>query len=92
MKRIQFILLFFISTTPLLSQVNLKNVLVACYPFNANAKDESGNGNNGTVNGVNLTADRFGKVNSAYSFSGSNFIALPNAFSPNGYGMNDTWD
>jgi gliding motility-associated-like protein len=57
--------------------VNLKDGLVACYPFNANAKDESGNGNNGTVNGANLTADRFGKANSAYSFDGSNFIALP---------------
>ena len=57
--------------------VDLKNGLVACYPFNANAKDESGNGNNGTVNGATLTTDRFGKANSAYKFNGSNFIALP---------------
>jgi gliding motility-associated-like protein len=63
--------------TPIPTGVNLKNGLVACYPFNANAKDESGNGNNGTVNGANLTADRFGKANSAYKFDGSNFIALP---------------
>lgn len=58
-------------------QVNLKNGLVGCYPFNANANDESGNGNNGTVNGANLTADRFGKANSAYNFNGSSYIALP---------------
>lgn len=68
--------MLFTSTT-LYAQVNLKNGLVSCYPFNANAKDESGNGNNGTVNGATLTTDRFGKSNSAYSFDGSNFIALP---------------
>jgi hypothetical protein len=44
--------------------------LVAYYPFNGNAKDESGNENNGTVNGATLTKDRFGKKNSAYDFDG----------------------
>ncbi len=28
---------------------------VAYYPFNGNAKDESGNGNNGTINGANFS-------------------------------------
>jgi hypothetical protein len=46
--------------------------LVAYYPFNGNANDESGNGNNGTVNGSTLTADRYGKADSAYSFDGKN--------------------
>jgi hypothetical protein len=46
--------------------------LVAYYPFNGNANDESGNGNNGTVNGATLTADRSGISNSAFSFNGSN--------------------
>lgn len=45
---------------------------IAYYPFNGNADDESGNGNNGTVNGANLTMDRFGNENSAYSFDGTN--------------------
>ncbi len=63
--------------TPPSTGVNLKNGLVACYPFNSNAKDESGNNNNGTVNGATLTTDRFGKANSAYNFNGSGFIALP---------------
>ena len=45
--------------------------LVGWWPFNGNANDESGNGNNGTVNGPTLTADRFGALNSAYYFSGS---------------------
>lgn len=48
------------------------NGLVAWYPFNGNANDESGNGNNGTVNGATLTSDRNGNENSAYYFSGSN--------------------
>jgi len=46
------------------------NGLVAWYPFNGNANDESGNGNNGTVNGAMLTTDRFGTLNKAYSFDG----------------------
>ena len=46
------------------------NGLVGWWPFNGNANDESGNGNNGTVNGATLTADRFGNANSAYSFDG----------------------
>jgi hypothetical protein len=48
------------------------NGLVGYWPFNGNANDESGNGNNGTVNGATLTADRFGVANKAYSFDGLN--------------------
>jgi hypothetical protein len=43
------------------------NGLVAWYPFNGNANDESGNGKNGTVNGSGLTTDRCGNANRAYS-------------------------
>ena len=58
---------------------NLQQGLVAYYPFNGNANDESGNGNNGVVNGAMLTADRFGNENRAYSFDGiSNRIIVPN--------------
>jgi len=42
--------------------------LVGWWPFNGNANDESGNGNNGTVNGATLATDRFGNVNQAYGF------------------------
>ena len=78
MKKNNSILLILIfSITTLTAQVNLKNGLVACYPFNANAKDETGNGNNGTVNGATLTTDRFGKVNSAYNFDGASYISAP---------------
>ena len=47
------------------------NGLVAYYPFNGNANDESGTGNNGTVNGAVLTTGHFGNANSAYSFNGT---------------------
>ncbi|MCD4817817.1 MAG: FG-GAP-like repeat-containing protein [Candidatus Cloacimonetes bacterium] len=44
--------------------------LIAFYPFNGNANDESGNDLNGTVLGATLTTDRFGNENSAYYFDG----------------------
>ncbi len=44
--------------------------LVGYWPFNGNANDESGNGNNGVVNGAVLTIDRFDNPNSTYSFGG----------------------
>ena len=57
----------------LVAQVNLNQGLVAYYPFNGNANDVSGNGNNGILmNGVALTTDRFGNANSAYHFDGIN--------------------
>ena len=46
------------------------NGLVGYWPFTGNANDESGNGNNGTVNGATLTSDRNGVANKAYSFDG----------------------
>tara|TARA_B100000575_G_C23131592_1_gene656465 strand:- start:209 stop:2185 length:1977 start_codon:yes stop_codon:yes gene_type:complete len=54
--------------------------LIAWYPFNGNANDESGNGNNGTVSGASLTSDKNGNENSAYSFNGQgNNIDLGNS-------------
>ena len=44
----------------------LNNGLVAYYPFNGNADDESGTGNNGIVNGATLTNDRNGNSNKTY--------------------------
>jgi hypothetical protein len=49
----------------------INNGLIAYYPFNGNANDESGNGNNGTVDGATLTNDRFGNENKAYRFDGN---------------------
>jgi hypothetical protein len=47
-----------------------RNGLVAFYPFNNNANDESGNNLNGVVNGATGTTDRFSNGNKAYSFDG----------------------
>lgn len=52
------------------AQVNLKQGLQAWYPFNGNANDESGNNNHPVFNNATITADRFGKPNSAYHFNG----------------------
>ena len=52
------------------------NGLVGWWPFNGNANDESGNGNNGTVNGAALTTDRLGNANQAYNFDGNDWIEL----------------
>jgi len=58
---------------------SLEKGLVAYYPFNGNANDESGNENHGTVNGATLVEDRDGNVDSAYSFDGvDDFINLGN--------------
>jgi hypothetical protein len=48
---------------------NLQQGLVGYWPFCGNANDESGNGNDGTVNGATLTEDRFGNAESAYDFT-----------------------
>ena len=48
------------------------NGLVGWWGFNGNANDESGNGNNGTVNGATLTTDRFNYCESAYNYDGLN--------------------
>jgi hypothetical protein len=56
----------------------VKEGLVAYYPFNGNAKDESGNGNDLTSKGATLTKDRHGNADSAYAFDGSAYMEAPN--------------
>jgi hypothetical protein len=59
---------------------SLTQGLVGYWPFCGNANDDSGNGNNGTVNGATLTTDRFGNASSAYSFNGiNNWIDILNS-------------
>ena len=83
-----FLPLFLTSLTLLTQTSALAQVpstgLVGYWPFNGNANDESGNGNNGTVNGATLTTDRLGNANSAYSFNGTTQeIVVPNSPSLN---------
>ena len=55
---------------------------VACYSFNGNANDASGNNHNGTVVGATLATGRKGAANSCYYFRGyrsgnPDYITLP---------------
>ncbi|MBO0938100.1 LamG domain-containing protein [Fibrella sp. HMF5335] len=78
MKQLVYLLLFF--ATPLFGQAPT-NGLIAYYPFNGNANDASGNGNNGVVQTATLTTDRLGNANSAYRFSDGAKIIVPNSSS-----------
>ena len=73
------------STNCLNVSVQLQNGLQAFYPFCGNANDISGNGLNGTVVGATLTSDRFGNLNSAYSFAQNQQINIPNTSGKNTY-------
>jgi len=48
----------------------LQTGLVAHYPFNGNANDESGNGNHATAFNTQNTLDRFGVSDAAFKFNG----------------------
>lgn len=78
----KLLVLFLIGINVLTAQVPSyvpTNGLVGYWPFNGNANDESGNGNNGIVNGATLTSDRLGAPNSAYNFNGDGqYIQAPN--------------
>jgi hypothetical protein len=70
-------LVSFVAWSP--AYADLNSGLVAYYPFNGNANDESGNNNTGTVTGAVLTSDRSGAPNSAYFFNGTSaYIRVPN--------------
>lgn len=57
---------------------SLTQGLVGYWPFCGNANDDSGHGNNGTVNGATLTTDRFGNANGAYDFGEiDDYIEIP---------------
>ncbi|MCP4350346.1 MAG: LamG domain-containing protein, partial [Desulfobacterales bacterium] len=51
-----------------IAYADLNDGLVAYYPFDGDANDESGNGNHGTVLGPTLITDMCGKEDGAYSF------------------------
>ncbi|MFN3380068.1 MAG: LamG domain-containing protein [Runella zeae] len=62
------------------------NGLIAYYPFNGNANDESGNKNNGTATNVILTTDRKGINNRAYLFDGkTSYIDLGKNINPQSF-------
>ena len=75
------IIVFLIAAAPLCLFAQLPSYLptdglVGWWPFNGNANDESGNGNDGTVNGATLTSDRNSISNRSFIFSGSQSITV----------------
>ncbi|MBD3374013.1 T9SS type A sorting domain-containing protein [candidate division KSB1 bacterium] len=52
--------------------------LIAHYPFNNNGNDQSGYQNHATVYNATLAEDRLGQSNSAYYFSGGDYIDCGN--------------
>jgi len=59
--------------------------LLLYMPFNGNAHDESGNGNNASAVHATLTTDRFGTPSSAYHFNGiDDYIVVQNSASLSG--------
>jgi len=61
--------------------------LVAWYPFDGNAQDESGNAAHGTIHGATPTEDRNGVSSAALHFDGQSWVSasplgLPNADAP----------
>jgi len=60
------------------AMADLNEGLVAYYPFDGNANDQSGNGNHGIVHGATLTKDRFWTAENAYQFDGKDdYIKIP---------------
>jgi hypothetical protein len=80
MKNIVLLFIFIILSFHINAQLTLQDSLIAYYPFNGNANDESQNQNDGVVNGPTLTFDRFGNSNSAYHFSGFEDIRISTPF------------
>jgi len=91
MFKIQFSIRFLITLLFLLTLCSVPKTifadinegLVAYYPFNGNAIDESGNenanNNNGNIHEAILSTDRFTNLNSAYKFDGINdYIEVQN--------------
>ncbi|HOI31599.1 MAG TPA: T9SS type A sorting domain-containing protein [Bacteroidales bacterium] len=73
-----FYFVFLCFSLTITAQVNLDSALVAFYPFNGNANDESGNGNNGIVTGAILTTDRYDNPDAAFLFNGeTDVITIP---------------
>ena len=55
------------------------NGLVGYWPFNGNANDESGNGNNGTATNVFYTQDRFNIDNKSTQLNGNGYVTMSNS-------------
>ncbi len=87
MKECRFCLLllqfYIMANIPCAGSTNLTHGLIAYYPFNGNAADESGHSHSGTVVNAMLTIDRFGQVDRAYRFhADTDYINIGNGIKP----------
>lgn len=69
--------ILFVSISAISSAQIPTSGLIGYWAFTGNANDASGHNYNGNVRGAILTSDRFGNSNSAYEFSGSDYIVTP---------------
>ncbi|MEI6119463.1 MAG: LamG domain-containing protein [bacterium] len=71
------------------SQSFLTNGLVAYYPFNGNANDESGQAQNGVVVGTSVspTTNHLGVSNGALHFGGGSYVSV----TPTPFNVNSNW-
>jgi PKD repeat protein len=77
MKLMKSVLLFLMLVSLGVSQVP-DDYLIIHLPFQGNANDESGHGNNGIVNGAVPAPDRFDRPDGAYYFDGiDDYINVP---------------
>jgi len=79
------IILVLLLTVSSVAYADLTDGLVAYYPFDGDANDYSGYGNNAIYVGAALTTDRFGNPDNVYSFEGGtgNYIEILNSSSIN---------
>jgi len=60
-----------------IANADLIDGLVGYWSFNSgDARDDSGNGNDGAITGAVVTEDRFGNSDSAFSFDGTSYISV----------------
>lgn len=80
MKYVLWVVVLVCMCVPATAQVPSAG-MVAYYPFNSSANDESGNNNNGQINGaIAPAADRFGNPCGAFRFIGTGcYISVPNS-------------
>lgn len=70
---------------------NINDGLLAYYPFDGNANDESGNHYNGVVNGAMQCTDRKGNINKAFQFNGNSNITVTSDAFYNSYYSFSLW-
>jgi len=82
---ISFVLLISLLSITIYAQTNGDRCLIAYYPFDGNALDVSGHGNNATLHNVSLCSGHLGNSNSAYEITGNigmngsdHYIEIPN--------------